>query len=46
MRFGGLGYGKGLKGWEKTKFGRKYFSLGEQFYGAEAIADARRALQT
>ena len=45
VRFGALNYGKGLKGLEKTKDGgRKYFSMGENFYGKEAIDEARRAL--
>ena len=33
FRAGGLGVGKGLKGWEKTKRGNsKYFSIGEKFW--------------
>src|SRR5262249_38358835 len=43
---GGLGQGKGLKGWEKLSSGRKkYFSLGDQIYGKEAIAHAKRVLE-
>jgi hypothetical protein len=45
FRAGGLGMGKGLKIWEKTNNGLKYFSIGEGAYGTDAIADARRALQ-
>ncbi|MBI2120798.1 MAG: hypothetical protein HYT94_04210 [Parcubacteria group bacterium] len=45
MRAGGLGYGKGLKGWEKRKYGSKYFSIGEKLYGKEAIQHAKRVLE-
>ena len=46
MRWGDAGYGKGLKGWEKTKNGGvKYFSMGENFYGKEAIEHVRRVLK-
>lgn len=46
MRAGGLGYGKGLKGWEKTSHGgNKYFSIGEQLYGKEALAHAKGVLE-
>ena len=46
MRFGGLGYGKGLKIWIQTKAGaKKYYDIGENFYGKEAIAHARRVLE-
>ena len=45
VRFGAVNYGKGLKGLEIAKDGgRKYFSMGENFYGKEAIGEARRAL--
>jgi amino acid permease len=45
MRGGGLGYGKGLKGWERTKRGnRKYFSIGEDAYGKGAMKGIARAL--
>lgn len=47
MRFGGLGYGKGIKVWAKTKSGRKrYFDVGENMYGKEAIAHAKRVLES
>ncbi|MEK7113598.1 MAG: hypothetical protein AAB873_02095 [Patescibacteria group bacterium] len=43
---GGLGVGKGIKGWEKTRNGNlKYFSIGETGYGKEAIAHAKRVLE-
>lgn len=45
MRLGGLGYGKGVKLWAKTKSGgKRYFSLGENIYGKDAIEHVRRAL--
>jgi hypothetical protein len=31
--WGVLSFGKGLKGWEKTRGGSKYFSIGENAYG-------------
>ena len=43
---GGLGAGKGLKIWEKTKKGKRYFSIGENAYGKEGIAHAKRALES
>jgi hypothetical protein len=44
---GGLGFGKGLVGWEKLADGRrKYFSIGEQAYGKEAIVQAKRVLES
>lgn len=47
MRFGGLGYGKGIKIWVKKKNGGKqYYDLGEKFYGKEAIAHAKRVLES
>jgi hypothetical protein len=39
-----LPFGKGLKGWERTNRGSKYFSIGENTYGKEAIEHARRVL--
>lgn len=46
MRFGGLGYGKGLKIWVQTKSGsRKYYDIGELFYGKEAVDHVRRVLE-
>lgn len=45
MRFGGLGMGKGVKAWERTKNGGlKYFSLGEGGYGRNVIEEVRRVL--
>jgi hypothetical protein len=41
---GGLGAGKAIKGWEKTGSGHKYFSIGEGYYGKEAIAHAKKVL--
>jgi hypothetical protein len=44
---GGLGYGKGLNGWERLPSGRsKYFSIGEKAYGKEAIVHAKRVLES
>ncbi len=43
--FGGLGAGKGLRIWEKTARGGKYFSIGESVYGKEAIEHAKRVLE-
>lgn len=46
LRLGGLGAGRGLKGWEGTKRGgSRYFSLGEAAYGKEAISHAKRVLE-
>ncbi|MEX0931734.1 MAG: hypothetical protein WDZ88_03210 [Candidatus Paceibacterota bacterium] len=46
MRFGGLGFGKGIKAWVKTKNdGKRYFDVGENFYGKEAIAHVRKVLE-
>ncbi len=46
FRFGGLGVGKGLKGWETTaNGGNKYFSIGESAYGKDAIIHAKRVLE-
>ncbi len=45
IHFGGLNYGKGLKGWEMVNGKRKYFSIGENIYGKEAISHARRVLE-
>ena len=42
---GGLGHGKGLKGWELVNGKHKYFSLGEKMYRKEAIEHARRILE-
>ena len=44
FRLGGLGMGKGIKIWEKTSKGSKYFSIGESAYGEEAIAHAKRVM--
>lgn len=45
MRFGGLGYGKGIKAWIKTKSGgKRYYDIGEKFYGKEAIEHVKRVL--
>jgi hypothetical protein len=44
--WGLFGLGKGLKGWEKTKTGRKYFSIGENTYGKTAIENVRRVLDS
>jgi hypothetical protein len=43
--WGVLSFGKGLKGWEKTGRGSKYFSIGDNAYGKEAIDHARRVLE-
>jgi len=43
--FGGLGAGKGLRIWERTKSGKRYTSIGESAYGKEAIEHARRVLE-
>lgn len=48
---GGLGIGKGLKGWElvhpeRKLFRNKYFSIGEQLYGKEALVHAKRVLES
>jgi hypothetical protein len=46
MGWGVLPFGKGLRGWEKTKTGgRKYFSIGEGAYGKVAIEHAQRILE-
>ncbi len=42
---GGLGYGKGLKGWENVNGRNKYFSYGEKFWGKEAIGDIKQVLE-
>lgn len=45
MRFGGLGYGKGVKLWAQTKSGgKRYFSLGENIYGGDAVSLLRKVL--
>jgi len=46
LKAGGLGIGKGLKVWEKSSKGRKYFSIGENMYGKEAITRAKKALES
>jgi hypothetical protein len=46
MQWGGLGYGKGLKGWEKTRRGRRYFSIAEAPYGKQAIEHAKHVLES
>jgi hypothetical protein len=47
MRFGGLGYGRGVKLWAKTKSGgKRYFSPGENIYGKEAVAHVKRVLES
>lgn len=42
---GGLGAGKGLKGWEKIDGKSKYFSIEEKFWGKEAIEHAKKSLR-
>jgi hypothetical protein len=44
LRAGGLGFGKGLKAWERRKNGLKYYSVGENAFGKEAIEHIRRVL--
>jgi hypothetical protein len=48
---GGLGYGNGLTGWElvhpeRKLFRSKYFSIGGEAYGKDAIAHAKRVLES
>ena len=43
---GGLGVGKGLKIWAMSNGRRKYYSIGEKLYGKEAIAHAKRVLES
>lgn len=46
MRFGGLGFGNGLKIATGTQGGRtKYYSIGESLFGADAIKHARQVLE-
>ncbi|MBI2120797.1 MAG: hypothetical protein HYT94_04205 [Parcubacteria group bacterium] len=45
FRFGGLGYGKGIKFRALINGKSKAYSIGEYLYGKEAIAHAKRVLE-
>ena len=44
---GGLGFGKGLIGWEKNSNGKnKHFSIGERFWGREVVIHVKQVLSS